>query len=362
MGYYRTLCREDSSVKEIKAYLDRFVIGQEEAKRQIALLGFLHKVRWNYYRGDNKTGPMASMTGYDIPPLHGLLTGPTGCGKTYIVNLMAEFLSFPVIKLDASALVPEGYKGVSFTEALLERLSDMRGLYTPKQLNHSIVILDEFDKLCAGSETSFYRQIQYSLLKAIEGSKLAASNEKNQIADIDTTNMLFVVSGSFAHLDALLDAKRKDIGFGAALPTAAGQRTLGPKDLETAGLVRELAGRVGVISQVLPLTYDELRQAVTSPEGFLHREFAYLFTTCDKEIYPVVTDEMIDIAVQKCYDSKLGARGLRTALFAELLPELEKLTLGTYVEKLIDDGVTGDLPGLSAAGDFDPITGDIIFK
>lgn len=362
MGYYRTLCREDSTVKDIKAYLDRFVIGQEEAKRQIALLGFLHKVRWNYYRGDNKSGPMAALTGHDIPPLHGLLTGPTGCGKTYIVNLMAEFLSFPVIKLDASALVPEGYKGVSFTEALLERLSDMRSLYNQKQLSHAIVILDEFDKLCAGSETAFYRQIQYSLLKAVEGSKVSASNDRNQVVDIDTSNMLFVVSGSFAHLEAILDASRKDIGFGAALPQVAGQRTITSKDLETAGLVRELAGRVGVISQVLPLTIEELRQAITSPEGFLHREFAYLFTTCDKEIYSVVTDEMIDRAVTKCHDSKLGARGLRTALFAELLPELEKLSLGTYVEKLIDDGVVEEFPGLSASGDYDPINGDIIFK
>lgn len=347
----KVMVREDLTAADIKDYLDTRVVGQEEAKRNIALLGFLHHVRRVHDDGDNKGNslPWKSVTGKSLPPIHGLVAGPTGCGKTYLLHTMAEYLGFPVVKIDTSALVPDGYKGVCFKNALSTAMNDLLAKgRTPKEMGRAIVILDEFDKLCASSSAegrneSYYAHIQYSLLKALEGDVAFIDaeddgNPKRKVATIDTKNMLFVLGGSFNHLIKAMNDKKTSIGFNREEKTASPSSQITHKELESSGLIRELAGRISVVTQVLPLTKDELRQALNSTEGATAHEFAAIFNVCSTSIEDVVTQEIEDKVVEKCFNMGLGARGLRTALFEEIRDALESLVLSTYSERLFDDG------------------------
>jgi len=349
---YKITVREDYSATDIKKFLDERVVGQEEAKRSMALLGFLHNVRWVHAHGNNKGNslPWKQVTGKSLPPLHGLVTGPTGCGKTYIVNLVAEYLGLPVIKLDASALVPEGYRGVSFKNALAHAVESLRGQkYSDAEIDRSVVILDEFDKICASSGRSdqFYLHTQYSLLKALEGDEGFVDTDYDMTGKrkptVRTHDMMFIVSGSFAHLTKILEEKESTIGFGAEVQKAAKLRSIGPKELEQAGLIRELAGRINVVTQILPLTKDELRQALVSEKGEAAQEFAMIFNVCERDISDVFTEEIEQRVVDNCFNSNLGARGLRAALFHELRNILEIMALPLYKEKCIDDGIIGNM-------------------
>ena len=335
------------SPKSLYEYLDSKVVGQEDAKRTIALLGFLHSVRNVHEHGDGKSNAMSFKwandleVGKSIRPTHGLVTGPTGCGKTYIVTLLAEYIGLPVIKIDASALVPEGYKGVSFREAMEAALTNILPEYSEAELRRSILLIDEFDKLCH-ADSEIAPMVQASLLRLLEGESAFIQSEPGSRASkaipIPFTDMMFIFSGSFASLEKILDNEKPKMGFGSTVGDAEIKgRSLSPADLEKSGMIKEIAGRINIVTSVKELTKEQLLAALTDVSDSVLEEYEELYKVCGSSAKQHITEELLERVAERCFKDKLGARGLKAALFAELQDSLEELSLTVWEEQLVDN-------------------------
>lgn len=333
------------SPHEINDILNEYVIGQEGAKKVLAVAVYNHYKRMEVK--DDKDG-------VEISKSNILLIGPTGSGKTLLAETLARLLNVPFTIADATTLTEAGYVGED-VENIIQKLLQKCD-YDVEKAQTGIVYIDEIDKISRKSENpSITRDVsgegvQQALLKLIEGTIASVppqggrKHPQQEFLQVDTSNILFIVGGAFADLDKIIRSRSEKggIGFFAEIKTKAEEKSIGetlyevePEDLVKYGLIPEFVGRLPVVATLEELDEEALGQILTQPKNALTKQYTKLFEMegCEIEFRE---DALRAIAV-KAMARKTGARGLRTILEHVLLDTMYDLPSMENVSKVVID-------------------------
>ena len=307
------------SPKEIKKFLDLHVIGQEQAKKTLAVAVYNHYKRINQNQLSNDI---------EIQKSNLLLVGPTGTGKTLLAQTISKFLNVPIAIVDATVLTEAGYVGED-VESILSKLLQAADFDVDKTEN-GIVFIDEIDKIARKSDNpSITRDVsgegvQQALLKLLEGTSVnvppkgGRKHPDQKFIEINTSNILFIAGGAFDGIDKIIKTRLnlQSIGFKSADEKVVDDneenilKFVNPHDIRSYGLIPEIIGRLPVMCHLNPLTKDALKDIMTLPKNALVKQYKKLFEMDDIDF--AITPGAIDYIVEKAFEFKIGARGLRT--------------------------------------------------